>query len=206
MLIPFKECCQICPQKIRGIIHIGAHDLEELYAYILNDVNPTNIIWIDAIKEKVIAKQNQHNIHHLCVSDTDNEDVVFHITNNGQSSSVLDFGTHKNSYQHIKFIKDVPMKTTRMDTFIKNNNIDITRYNMINIDIQGLEGKALKGFGDFLQYFDCIYTEVNTQEVYINCAKIWELDEYLNKFGFKRIKTVMWGSDGWGDAIYIKES
>ena len=40
---------------------------------------------------------------------------------------------------------------------------------------------ALKGFGNFINDFDYIYTEVNIDELYEKCVLLGELDEYLKK-------------------------
>lgn len=53
-----------------------------------------------------------------------------------------------------------------------------------------------------MEYFDVIYTEVNTKYLYKNCALINEIDEFLESKNFKRIITKM-TNNGWGDAIYV---
>ena len=53
-------------------------------------------------------------------------------------------------------------------------------YNFLNFDIQGAELKALKGMEEYLNKVDYLYTEVNSNYVYVGCALITELDEYLN--------------------------
>jgi len=58
--------------------------------------------------------------------------------------------------------------------------------------------------GDYIKHFDYIYTEVNTEYVYKECALITEIDDYLNQYGFRRVATKMAGNCGWGDAFYIK--
>ena len=68
-----------------------------------------------------------------------------------------------------------------MDTLINENNIDIKNYNFLNLDIQWAELMALKGFGNFINDFDYIYTEVNIDELYEKCVLLGELDEYLKK-------------------------
>ena len=47
-------------------------------------------------------------------------------------------------------------------------------------------------------------TEVNRVDVYKNCAKVDELDEFLKSFGFIRVETT-WDGITWGDALYIKQ-
>ena len=78
--------------------------------------------------------------------------------------------------------------------------------NFLNLDIQGMELKAMKSMGDHISKLDFIYTEVNTEYVYKNCALLKEIDEYLSKYGFKRVAIKMCGNYGWGDAFYIKQN
>ena len=68
-----------------------------------------------------------------------------------------------------------------------------------------MELKAMKSMGDHISKFDYIYTEVNTEYVYKNCALMKEIDEYLSKYGFKQVAIKMCGNYGWGDAFYIKQ-
>jgi hypothetical protein len=128
---------------------------------------------------------------------------ILKITNNTQSSSILELDRHKIFHPDVVVTETIEMTSTRMDTFIEKNNIDIPEYNFINLDIQGAELMALKGFGDYLNNFNYIYTEVNTSHVYKDCAIISEIDEYLMKYGFARYETQITGNE-WGDAIYIK--
>ena len=96
------------------------------------------------------------------------------------------------------------LKTTRLDTFIEKNKIPIERLNFLNIDIQGKELDALKSMENYIDNVKYIYTEVNTEKVYKDCALLSEIDEYLDLKGFKRVVCKMWRDCGWGDAFYIK--
>jgi len=78
-------------------------------------------------------------------------------------------------------------------------------YNFLNLDIQGVELKALKGMEEYLNKVDYIYTEVNSDYVYEKCAIIGEVDEYLLKFGLHRVETKWCGDCRWGDAFYIRK-
>ena len=82
-------------------------------------------------------------------------------------------------------------------------DINISDYNFLNLDIQGYELEAFKGFENLLNDFDFIYCEVNEKELYVGCPLITDIDEYLNTFNFKRVLTNITGH-GWGDAFYIK--
>ena len=84
-------------------------------------------------------------------------------------------------------------------------NYDIP-FNFINLDIQGVELKALKSMEEYLNHIDYIYTEVNSDYVYENCSLVTEIDDYLNKFGFIRVETSWWSDCKWGDAFYIRSN
>ena len=62
-----------------------------------------------------------------------------------------------------------------------------------------------KSLNNALKNIDAVYTEVNLDEIYINCARVEEIDEYLKIFGFERVLTKTPDSGLWGDALYLKK-
>ena len=95
------------------------------------------------------------------------------------------------------------MTTTRVDSLFDKNGINPEEFDFVNLDIQGVELQALKGFGRYLDNIKYIYTEVNSGEVYKNNDSIEDLDLFLSGFGFKRVETEMTPFE-WGDAFYIR--
>lgn len=164
-----------------------------------------NIIWIDGNKEKVSQAQQRGipNVYYGVISNENDKDVEFKITNNGQSSSILDFGSHSTHHPHIHFVEAQVHKTITIDTFYENNNLDMKKYNFWNFDIQGAELMALKGAGKAIEYAKALYLEVNTEEVYKGGCLISEIDDYLSTYKFKRVLTKM-TEYGWGEALYVK--
>ena len=190
--------------KIKGMLHIGAHECEELRDYLKLKIK--NVVWIEAMKDKVNFIKNKYpnlQIINAVISDKDDEKVTFNITNNGQSSSILELGTHKQEHPHIFVTKKEEYTTQKLSTVIKKNNIDMENINFLNLDIQGVELRALKGLEEYINKVDYIYTEVNEKELYIGCDLISDIDIYLEKFGFQRVETSM-TKHGWGDAFYVK--
>jgi FkbM family methyltransferase len=207
MLIPLPVLIQRLGIKVRGILHIGAHECEELSDYLKCDVPINNIFWIEAMTEKVDLMKFRIpylQIYQAVVSDVDDEEVTFYVTNNGQSSSILEFGTHAVNHPQVVVSSTRKVKTTRMDTLIPRESINMENLNFINLDIQGAELKALKGMESYLDKIDYIYTEVNIEEVYKGCCKIEELDSFLEPHGFKRVAQHIYKNVGWGDAFYMK--
>jgi FkbM family methyltransferase len=208
MLIPIHVLNNHFKLNINGILHIGAHECEELQDYNNIGITNNNIYWIEAMKNKVdLIKNNKKdvNIYNAVIDIEDNKEIVFNITNNGQSSSILEFGSHSVHHPHVKMIEKQVMNTSRMDSIIDKYNIPIHNINFINLDIQGVELRALKSMEKYLKNIQYIYTEVNTEEVYKNCNLMSEIDEYLSNFGFTRVATKILEQYGWGDAFYMKQ-
>jgi FkbM family methyltransferase len=117
------------------------------------------------------------------------EEYDFKVTNNGESSSILELGTHKEKHPHIFVTETKKLKSKTLNSIISENNLDMSNFNFLNLDIQGAELLAIKGLGEQIDKIDYIYTEVNVDYLYENCALMSEIDEYLNSFGFSRVDT-----------------
>lgn len=203
MLIPLHELVKKYKVNFKGILHVGAHECEELVDYEFY-LRRDKILWVDGLEDKVsLCKQRFPNvlIEHAVVSDTV-ETVNFNRSNNGQSSSILELGLHKHFHPQVWYVETKQVQTKMLKDIICNYDID---YNFLNLDIQGAELKALKGMEQYLNKVDYIYTEVNSDYVYEKCAIIGELDEYLLKFGLHRVETKWCGDCRWGDAFYIRK-
>jgi len=190
---------------IKGVFHVGAHDCEELLFYNSFGVKNEDIVWIDAVESKVTDATNRGivNVYNALITDKDDEDIYFNISNNIQSSSILEFGTHSQEHPWVVYTDKVLKKSITVDTFFEKNDLDASEYNFWNFDIQGAELIALKGATKSLQYAKALYLEVNEKELYKNCALIDEIDEFLSKHNFQRVLT-KFTQHGWGDALYLK--
>jgi FkbM family methyltransferase len=209
MLIDFRQLFPKYGIQPKGVLHVGANVGEEAPVY--NELNCGHVSWVEANPDLIPqlvsnVKRYNHCVFNFCVSDVDDEEVTFHISNNaGQSSSMLELGTHKTAHPEVHFVKDVTLKTKRLDTLFYNGKLPTANGpDFLNIDLQGAELKALKGMGDLLHQFKWAYLEVNKEELYRGCPMVEDLDMYLLGFGFRRAETRWCGNTGWGDALYIK--
>ncbi len=220
MLISFEEINEILTTNnihITGALHVGAHECEELDFYAKLGLNPEQIVWIDAMPNKVKEATDRGipNVYYAVITDKDGDDVEFNISNNGQSSSVLEFGTHSVEHPWVHYVDKIRAKSVTIDTFMDKrptnrggiifdtNKIDATQLNFWNFDIQGAELMALKGATQSIQHVNAIYLEVNEKELYVNCGLIHEIDAFLLERGFSRVLTHI-TVHGWGDALYIR--
>jgi len=206
MLINFRELHPYFTfGSPKGVLHIGAHGAEELESYIENDVK--TIAWVEAnpmLAERLLNRTLPHlgsTSHFFAAHELDDQVVELNVANNGESSSILEFGTHSQEHPHVNYIGKVRVPAWTIDTFIESKGFDRNVFQFANIDIQGAELLALKGMQKQLRYLKYLYLEVNEKPLYQGCALIGEIDDYLSTFGFERKITSM-TPHGWGDAFY----
>ena len=188
-----------------GVLHVGAHMGEEKNIY--DEVGWGPIIWIEAQPELanyLVEKFKNTSDRVICATvwDKDGIPLKLNIASNSGSSSLLELGKHKHSYPQISYVKDINVTTSRLDSILNQGDFP----DFLNLDIQGVELKALQGLGDLINLLDYVYVEINTREVYVGCTKLDDLDTFLNKFGFSREVTRRYIRHGWGEALYIRRS
>lgn len=188
------------------ILHVGAHRGEENYFYQKLGWGRSGVIWVEAQEDlcedlRTRLDPKLHTVINAVVWGTSNLKMDLNVSNNGESTSLLKFGTHSITYPDVVNVDSRTVLTTRLDEVIHKE----FSCEFINIDIQGAELEALKGMGDLLNRARWIYLEVNREDVYVGCPRVKDLDAYLSLRGFKREFTVWQRHAGWGDAIYINE-
>lgn len=208
MLIPLRDLADRYRMHITGVLHVGAHTGEEAEAY--NELRIPTVVWIEANPEVIPELERHvgrfgHHVVHALVSDVDDLETTFHVTNNRQSSSILQFGTHRVVSPDVHFTHDVTMRAFRVDTLEKAGVFNGAGLNFMNLDLQGAELHCLRGAERQLERTDYIYTEINVDELYKGCVRLPELDRWLAEREFVRVETAMAGNAGWGDALYVRE-
>ena len=202
MLISLHNLVKKYNVDFKGVLHVGAHECEELNDY-LKYLPINKILWVEGLEDKVQFCKKKFPgvlIEHAVVSDIV-ETVTFNRANNGQSSSILEFGLHKQFHPHVHYVSSSLVETQVLSDILPKYDIE---YNFLNLDIQGVEFKALKGMEKYLDKVDYVYTEVNSDYVYENCVLVTEIDEYLKQFNLHRVET-SFTDYKWGDAFYIRK-
>lgn len=207
MIIPFSVLAKKYGIKGGKILHIGAHKCEEREAYKEEGYGDDRVIWVEGNSDSVNEIKSKHssvNILEAVIADKDGKEMEFIITNNLESSSILELDEHKNEHPHVVEVTRRKIVTKTVDTLLKENNINPSNIEFVNIDIQGAELLACKGAKSILYYANYLYLEVNEKSLYKDGALINELDSYLLSYGFRRKETSM-TPHGWGDALYKKD-
>lgn len=200
LLRPFRPFLDDFLNVVPGVIHVGASDGQErnLYARLGLDV-----IWVEPIPdvftrlEQNIAAYPKQRAIKAVLSEIDGEIISFNVaSNNGESSSLLDFKTHSDDRPDITTVKQIPMETSSLSTIIREYGINLDRYPALVIDVQGAELLVLKGAEGLLTRFRYIKAEASEGEPYAGCCTPDELIAYLGKFGFQvRRKVVIFKND-----------
>ena len=203
MLIPIKTLTKLWKIKPNGVLHVGAHNAEESYVY--NKYGWGKVIWVEA--QETLARNLQANLDlkmnkvlQIAAWSEDGIELTFNLASNGQSSSLFELGTHLQNYPKISIINTYKVRTNRLDTVLSAED----KFSFVNIDVQGAELEVLKGLGRYLSTTYWVYTEVNKEEVYKDCAKVEQIDDFLAKNGFSRVSTRWVPFRGWGDALYVR--
>ena len=193
-----------------AVVHCGAHRGQEAGFYDKYCAGP--VYWIEALPKihaslvKNIAPHPRQRAFCACLSDADGEKVTFRAaSNDGMSSSFLEFGTHARHHPDVKWVGSIELTTTRLWKLFFDNNVEIPAGAFLNVDTQGADLKVMRGAGNLLDQFDYIHCEVNNDEVYKSCARVEEVDAYLTTFGFYRVETWWFKDAGWGDALFLRK-
>ncbi len=199
MLISPKRLNRIWGVNPQSIVHVGAHHAEELESYALAGWGP--VTWIEAQPLKVAYLATRipphHKLIHAAVWDVAGESMNLKIMTNTESTSLLSLGTHSSEYPSIRLSHTIPVTTSTLENLLNESWVP----ELLALDIQGVELRAIKGYGIKISKVKWIYCEVNKAELYNGCCLVADIDEYLSQFGFQRVVT-RWSVYDWGDALY----
>lgn len=196
----------------RGVIHLGAHEGKELETYlalgcspiVLVDANPAMIPVIEA-KARGFAGASRADIRVVHAAITDREGpVTLHITNAEQSSSILPLAQHKAYYPKIREERAVTVPGKTIDGMLEELGLAPDAFNLLVMDIQGAELRALRGAASTLPSLEAVLTEYSLTELYEGCAKLGELEDFLAERGLSRASECAPWHPTWGDAFYVR--
>lgn len=206
MLIDAATLARIFSVQPTGILHVGAHEGEELALYAAAGwLARGRVIWVEA--QPALARTLRQRLAgtdakviHAVAWDVDGAPLELKIASNSQSTSVFEFGTHAASYPEITFTERSGVIGRRLDHLLAADD----RFDFVALDIQGAELAALRGLGARLSGVSWIYTECQRWRVYKDAPDLAELDEFLAERGFVRVAARWAGRHGWGDALYSR--
>lgn len=206
MLIDAAALARIFDVQPSGILHVGAHEAEELALYrAAGWLARGGVIWVEAQPERARALEHRlggtnARVIEAVAWDVDGEALELKIASNSQSTSVFEFGSHAASYPEIRFTDRLVVAGRRLDGLLTADD----HFDFIALDVQGAELAVLRGLGDRLTDARWVYTECQQRGVYRGAPEVTALDAFLGERGFVRVATRWAGHHGWGDALYCR--
>lgn len=199
--------------KIKTICHIGSHTGAEAEKY--HELGVEKVIWVEGnyrVLNGLIKNTSKYNIENIyvpfAISDRDDEVLEFNITNNEESSSLMELGyKHKELYPNIEVVQKIKVLTKRFDTYIDNQyDFDWNTVDMLTVDCQGSDLNVLRSFGGLLnsQNLKIIKTEVNFGELYVGNPTETDIGNYLLNFNFYKKFWFIVNDGGWGDNFWMR--
>ena len=183
-------------RNCKGVLHLGGHLAEEANNYASFG---KSVVWVEAIEslynqlQKNITRFGNQQAFCALLSDVDDQEKTFYISNNsqGSSSSLFEFDTYANGEkslwpdQKLKMIDSIKMKTKTIDTLFVENSLCADNFDFWVLDLQGAELLALKGANNSIEKCNAILTEISTQPVYKGGVLWSELSVWLFDRGFR---------------------
>ena len=206
MILSFTTMVNKYNMDIKGIIHVGAHHGQEIEEYIDNGVQ--DIIMFEPVahnfqvlEEKMSDLNANIQAYQVALGNEKKENVLMYLSDNNLiSSSVLKPKVHLQLHPGVGFPGREEVEMDRLDNFAE----ETTKFNFINMDVQGYELEVLKGGAETLKHVDYVYCEINRDELYEGNAFVEDLDVFLAEYDMERVETD-WSGTLWGDALYIRK-
>jgi FkbM family methyltransferase len=176
-------------RNIRGVMHVGASTGQEAELYKSFGLE---VLWVEPIPEvfaelsRYVAQFPGQKAVNYLVTDEDNREHCLHISNNGgESSSILDFSKHSEMWPDVKYTRSITLKGITLGTLLKQERIDLSRFDALILDTQGSEMKILRGAAEVLPNFKFVKIEVPDFESYKECCQVAELSAFMASQGFR---------------------
>jgi FkbM family methyltransferase len=210
----FHEIAKQQGPEVQGVIHVGANDGGEYDLYASHGVR--HQIWIEPqagpyakLLARLPAAREIRTFNVACGNRNGTARMYLLAGNDGMSSSLLRPARHLEYYPHLPPDGETEVPIRRIDDLLHEQGVDVARYNLMVLDVQGYELECLKGGVETItRGMDYIIAEVNREELYAACALLEEVDAWLLERGFNRVSSEWCGAarDSWGEALYVHDS
>lgn len=195
---------------VAGLIHLGAHEGEELADYARLGSFPVTLIEAHPdtyrrLAAKVAAMEDVFPVH-AAVTDRDGP-VTFHISGYAECNSVLPVATLGAIMPGAAEQGTIEVAGRSLDSLAaewREQGHKAASANVLVCDIQGAELLALQGASSFLPQLDAVVLEVSFDELYEGCGQVEEIDQIMADAGFARVATASVQHWSWGDALYVR--
>lgn len=178
------------PHNVMNIIEVGAFNGDDTLIY--SQIQDSKVWCFEPVPELYeylkyrFEKNNNVFVINKAISDFDGK-AKFNIANKPDSfasSSLYKLSQFGIENTPIRFVEEIEVDVIRMDTFIKEYNIDKIDY--FHCDAQGNDFKVLKSFGNKLSIIEQGQVEVDYKgSIYDSDNSIEKVIDYLKDNNFR---------------------
>tara|TARA_B100001939_G_scaffold128063_3_gene110975 strand:- start:6085 stop:6738 length:654 start_codon:yes stop_codon:yes gene_type:complete len=191
--------------SISTIVELGSRDGDD--AIRLRDRLDARVVSFECNPEAVLRCESklgpQQNIRFVPLGVWDeNTTIPFYPVVNGNTGASSAFtANHDYPYETPYKQEEVEVEVVRLEDWWKENEtVDI---DLLCMDLQGSELKALQGAGDLLHSIDYIISEVQTKRLYHDTPLFSDIKDFLEPYGFV-VKEMVPVNSWFGDALFVR--
>ncbi|WP_146348062.1 FkbM family methyltransferase [Falsiphaeobacter marinintestinus] len=182
----------------RGVLRVGAHQGQEVDAFRKLGLSP--IVLVEA--DPALAQG---------LRDTYSDDSNIIVIEGAASDrdGTAEFNLASSDQPGLPVASTMPeekttVQTFRLDKALADAGVDASRLNLVVMDNQGAELKALRGASDLLQHVDAIQLGVCYDAPTDGRALIYDIDDFLAEAGMERVLTMTPDCRERGDGLYVR--
>lgn len=177
--------------RSNSIIHVGASWGQEREEY---DKYDLEVLWIEAIpsvyetlQENIQDFSKQYALNEL-ITDVDDKEYMFNLSSNGgASSSIYDFGVHRERFAHVEMEDQIKLTSKTLNRLFREQNIHFDKFDGMVLDTQGSELDVMRGAQEIIPHLDFIRTEASDFNLYEDANLLSDIIEWLNERGFEEV-------------------
>jgi FkbM family methyltransferase len=131
-----------------------------------------------AALDRLASLDSRIKVFPVAVSDSDGVATFNVASNDGESSSLLHLGSHRELFPHVTMNRSIEVPTRRLDSVLVEHGLEAP--DVMIIDVQGAEYMVLKSFTPaVLAPLRLVYAEVSTEAVYASAGLLSEVEALL---------------------------
>jgi FkbM family methyltransferase len=201
-----------------GVIHVGAHEGQEVDAYLARGC--TRIVLVEAnpeacrvLRERFGGRPEVHIIEAAALDHDGTATLRMHTSRRGSTepASILELKRFKEIVRTLATPTTIEVSAARLDTLLEREGIDAAAFQLLNVDVQGVELQVLTGAERTLESVDAVLTEVHVVELYAGGASEGDVEAFLAERGFERVAAEyheLYDEQGsipaWGEVLYAR--
>lgn len=204
--------------EVRGVIHVGAHQGQEVDAYLAHGCQRIELIEPNPEACRILRERfgSHPEVHVIEAAALDQPGVTtLHIhtsrTGSTEPASVLPLKRFKEIVTTLKTPQSIEVCADRLDSLLDRFQLNGVDFQLLNIDVQGAELRVLQGAERTLASVAAVIVEVHVIDLYDGGASEAELDEFLKQRGFERADVIyheLYDERGtfpaWAEALYVR--